>query len=92
MVTAAERFLHLRLYSVDLDTPLCTYFGSGRSEGYSVTIRNVVDILHLWAGHIGFQRLGFRPTEIGPHSLWSGGAMTLHQVGISDSTIKAIGR
>ena len=89
---AAERFLHLRLHCVYLDTPICNYFSSGRSEGSSVTSRHVVDILRLWAGHIGFQRLGFRPTNIGSHSLWSGGAMTLHQAGISDITIKVIGR
>ena len=58
---AAERFLHLRLHCVDLDTPLCTYFSSGRSEGSLVPSRNVVAILRLWVGHIGFQRLGFRP-------------------------------
>ena len=62
--TAAERFLHLRLYCVDLDTPICIYFSLIRSEGSSVTIRNVVAILRLWAGHIGFQRLGFRPNDI----------------------------
>ena len=88
---AAESFLQLWLHCVDLDTPICTYFSSGRSEGDSVTSRHVVAILRLWAGHIGFQRLGFHPTEISSHSLRSGVAMMLHQSGISDSTIKVIG-
>ena len=89
---AAERLLHVQLHCVDLDTTRCTYFSSGRSEGSSVTRRHVVTILRLWEGHIGFQRLGFRPTEVGSQYLWSGGAMTLHQAGISGSTIKVIGR
>ena len=89
---AAERFLHLRLHNADLDTPICTYFTSAQSEGASVTSSNVVATLRLWAAHIGFQRLGFHPMEIGSHSLRSGGAMTLHQAGMSDSTIKVIGR
>ena len=89
---AAERFLHLRNNDADLDTPICTYFPSNRGTGKSITSSNVVQILRLWAAHIGFQRLGFRPMEIGSNSLRSGGAMTLHQAGISDSTIKVIGR
>ena len=89
---AVERFLHLRENDADLDTPICTYFPSGRSTGKSITSTNVVQILRLWAAHIGFKRLGFHPMEIGSHSLRSGGAMTLHQAGISDSTIKVIGR
>ena len=89
---AVERFLHLRDNDADLDTPICTYFPSGRSTGKSITSTNVVQILRLWAAHIGFKRLGFHPMEIGSHSLRSGGAMTLHQAGISDSTIKVIGR
>ena len=52
--TAAERFLHLRLHFVYLDTPICTYFSSGRNEGSSFASRHVVAILQLWAGHIGF--------------------------------------
>ena len=61
---AAERFLHLWLHLVDLDTPICTDFSSGRIEGSSFTSRHVVATLRLWAGHIGFQRLGFRHAEV----------------------------
>ena len=48
--------------------------------------------LRLWAGKLGHRRLGFHPFDIGFHSLRSGGAMTLHQAGVPDSTIKIIGR
>ena len=47
--------------------------------------------LRLWAGKLGHRRLGFHPYDIGSHSLQSGGAMTLHQAGIAESTIKIIG-
>ena len=89
---AAESFLHLRLHCVDLYTPICTYFSSGRIEGSSVTSRHVVSILRFWEVHIGFQRLDFRLNDIGSHSLPSGGALTLNQAGIFDRTIKVIGR
>ena len=48
--------------------------------------------LRLWAGKLRHRRLGFHPNEIGSNSLRSGGAMTLHQAGVADSTIKIIGR
>ena len=38
-----------------------------------------------------FPLAGVPPSKIGPHFLHSGGSMTLHQDGISDSNIKAIG-
>jgi hypothetical protein len=41
---------------------------------------------------ISFQKLGFYHHEIGLHSLWVGGSMTLHLPGISKHTIKIIGR
>ena len=62
------------------------------AEGKSVTTSHLVALLGLWTSKIGYSCLGFHPHEIGSHSLSSGGAMTLHQAGQSDSTIKIIGR
>ena len=58
----------------------------------SVTGGNIVELLQATAKQIGLQRLGFIPYHIGSHSLRSGGAITIHQGHISDSTIKTIGR
>ena len=60
--------------------------------GKSITITHLVALLRIWAGKIGFSRLGFHPHEIGFHSLRLGVAMTLHQAGQYDITIKVIGR
>ena len=90
-VTAcARRFLHLRSHDADLNTPMCVYFECRGAEGKSVTTSHLVALLRIWTSKIGYARLGFHPHEIGSHSLRSGGAMTLHQAGQSDSTIKII--
>ena len=84
--------MHLRDHNADLSTLMCVYFEHKGAEGKYVTSTNLVALLRLWAGEIGFARLGFHPHEIGSHSLRSVGAMTLHQAVQSDSTIKVIGR
>ena len=87
---AASRFLHLRWHGADLDPPLCTYYYHLGGAGTSISGSSIV--ARLWAGKLGHRRLGFHPNKIGSHSLRSGGAMTLHQAGVDDSTIKIIGR
>ena len=85
-------FLHLRDNDADLNTPMCIYFQRKGAEGKSATSTHFVDILRLWDGKIGLSRLGFHQHKIGSHSLRSSSAMTLHQSGQCDSTIKVIGR
>ena len=48
----------------------------------------------LWAETIlvGAARLGFAPEDAGPHSLCSGGAMTMQLADVPDRTLMAIGR
>ena len=90
-MACTRRFLHLRGHNADLNTPMCVYFERKGVEGESVTTSHLVALLRLWNSNIGYARLGFHPHEIGSHSLCSGVAMTLHQEGQSDSTIKIIG-
>ena len=90
VVAAAHRYLHLRRNNAPPDTPICTYYTNNSPQ--SVNSRQITALLRLHATKIGFQTLGFHPHEIGTHSLRSGGAMTLHLAGISDSTIKIVGR
>ena len=90
-MACARRFLHLRGHDADLNMPMCVYFERKGAEGESVTTSHLVALLRLWNSKIGYARLGFHHHEIGSHSLCSGVAMTLHQEGQSDSTIKIIG-
>ena len=92
-VTAgARRFIHLRSNNADPDTPICCFFATPTSPIASVNSQHITDTLRIAAKKLGFQMLGFLPHEIGSHSLRSGGAMTLHLAGISEHTIKIIGR
>ena len=92
VVAAAQRFLHLRHHQAPLDTPICTYYATSVTAASSVTGREITSTLRHCAAKMGYQRMGLYPHEIGSHSLRSGGAMTLKLAGISDSTIKIIGR
>ena len=92
ITACARHFLHLCGHDADLNTPMCVYFERKGAVGKSVTTSHLMALLRLWTSKIGYARLGFHPNEIGSHSLRSGGAMTLHQAGQSDSTIKIIRR
>ena len=92
-VTAvACHYLHLRLHDALPKTPTCVYYVALGTAQKLVTGSNIVFHLCATARKIEFQRLGFHAHEIGSHSLRLGGAMTLHQAHVSDSTIKIIGR
>ena len=91
VIAAARLYLHLRLHNAPTNTPICTYYVAPGAAQKSVTGSDIVLHLRATARKIGFQRLGFHANEIGSHSLRSGGAMTLHQAHIPDSTIKIIG-
>ena len=42
---AAEKFLHIHFNEANIATPICTYFPSPGSLGWSFTIKYVVDVL-----------------------------------------------
>ena len=90
--TAARHFLHLCSHQANPETTNCSYFLTKGALPKSVTITHIVYLLRLHAANIGFQHLGLYPNKIGPHSLRVGGAMTIHQAHILDSTIKIIGQ
>ena len=92
VVAAARRYLHLRDHNAPPETPICAYFIPDSPLPTSISSRHVTFTLREEARKIGFQKLGFFPHEIGSHSLRSGGAMTLHLAGVSEHTIKIIGR
>ena len=92
VTAASRRYLHLPLHDAPPDTPICTYYVPPGVAQKSVTGSNIVFHLRATAHKIGFHRLGFHAHEIGSHSLRLGGAMTLHQAHVPDSTIKIIGR
>ena len=92
VTAAARRYLHLRLHYAPPNTPNCTYYVAPGAAQKLVTGSNIVFHLCATARKIEFQRLGFHAHDIGSHSLRLGGAMTLHQDHVPDSTIKIIGR
>ena len=92
VTAAARRYIHLRDHGAVPNAPICSYYTSPRTPPSSISSRHITATLRLEATKIGFQTLGFYPHEIGSHSLRSGGAMTLHLAGISEHTIKIIGR
>ena len=93
LVSACSQcYLHLWKNNCPPKTPIYTYYVLMGAEPKFVTGTNIVEILRATDKQIGFQHLGFSPYEIGSHSLHLGGVMTLHQVHISDNTIKIIGR
>ena len=91
VTTATRRYLHLCLHNAPPDTPICTYYVAPGAAPKSITGSDIVLHLRSTSQKIGFQRLGFHAHEIGSHSLLLGGAMTLHQAHIPDSTIYIIG-
>jgi hypothetical protein len=92
VVSAARRYLHLCNHNAPPETPICAYYTPDSPLPTSISSRHVTFTLREEARKIGFQKLGFFPHEIGSHSLRSGGAMTLHLAGVSEHTIKIIGR
>ena len=54
-----NRFLYLCDHKVDLDTPICTLYNLLDAPEQSVTSKDLVAILQLWAAKIGARRLGF---------------------------------
>ena len=90
-VLATSRiFLHLCQHNTDPENPICSYFPTTGAATQTVTITNIFSIIHFHASNIGFQCLGFYPYDIGSHLIFSGGAMTLHQFHIPNSTIRII--
>ena len=78
-ISAADwRFLHLCSHHAEPDTTMCSYFLTKCVFTKSATITHIVSLPLLHAKNIGFQPLGFYPHKIGSHSLYFGGAMTLH--------------
>ena len=90
--TVDWRLLHINSHQADPDTSICSYFLTKGLLPKSITSTHIIYLFCLHATNIGFQRLGLYPHEIGYYSLLSGGAMTLHQAHIPDSTIKIICR
>ena len=87
VTAAARRYLHLRLHDAPPDTPICTYYVAPGAAQKLVTGSNIVFHLRATACNIVFQRLGFHAHETSSYSLRSGGAMTLHQSHVPESTI-----
>ena len=72
------------------ETPVCTVWRHNRRE--QITSHHVINTLRAACATIGSARLGFKPEEIGMHSLRSGAAMEMYLAGVPVYTIMLLGR
>ena len=62
----AEQFINICFHEANIYTPICTYFTSSESLGWSVTSQDVVDFLCVWMAKIGFLWLGSTIKTLAP--------------------------
>jgi hypothetical protein len=72
------------------DTSVCTVWRHDRCN--QITSHQVITTLCAACATIGSACLGFKPDEIGTHSLHSGAAMEIYLAGVPVYTIMLIGR
>ena len=63
-----------------------------KNKIHHITNKNNIDFLRKSVDSMDSTKLGFKSSEIGTHSLRSGGAMAMKLSGAEDSTIRLIGR
>lgn len=92
-VKAAARIIDRILEStpnIPLDIPINYYNHKGKI--FQVTSDSAIEFLRRVTKEIGEHTLGFKPNEIGIHSIRSGGAMALCLNGVEQYKIQIIGR
>ncbi len=72
------------------DTPINIYITGNKT--YEITDKDMIKVLRNAVSEIGKDILGFEASEIGTHSLRSGGAMAMCLASIEPYRIKLIGR
>ena len=83
-------FRIMQLENGTLDTPVNTFMnGNQRSE---FTSADMISTLRDSVKTLGKDKLGFAPSEVGTHSLRSGGAMAMCLAQVDPYRIKLIGR
>ena len=83
-----RRLYHLRLCGATRATPLCTYY----AQGHAHTVKHNQLAAVLSTAAAALPHLNYLPSEFGPRSLRSGGAMALLCGNIDTDVIKLIGR
>ena len=86
-----------RIISYDHSTPIfqrkISMFRNANGSFTDIASGLVVDLLRLGATRMGPETLGFQPTEIGTHSIRSGGAMAYYLLPeLSDTAVMFFGR
>ena len=83
-----RRVYHLRCNNAPPDTPLCAYYHCGFK--HTVKHQQLATLISIAAAAV--PELNYLPTEFGPRSLRSGGAMALLCGNIDTDVIKLVGR
>ena len=89
---AASIVQRIRQYKTHTDTTTINAFLLPSGKMSYISSKMVRDALRAAVTTIGEAKLGFRATNVGTHSLRSGGAMAMHLAEIPVYTIMIIGR
>jgi hypothetical protein len=87
----ARRLYHIRQYTHDTHTPLCTYY-TNPTASFSVTSANITQAVKTAVRTLRLDRQNIHPDNTSSHSLRAGGATALHLNGATPTQIQLLGR
>ena len=86
-----RRVKHIRQHTANPETMLGSYFELGKPIK-SITSTHITKAVKKAVTTLQLDKRGLPAKRVASHSLRSGGAMALHCAGVSDTTIKKMGR
>ena len=86
-----RRVKHIRQHTANTETMLGSYFELGKPIK-SITSTHITKAVKKAVTTLQLDKRGLPAERVARHSLRSGGAMALHCAGVSDTTIKKMGR
>ena len=82
----------LRVPGANDATPVCCWYDQQNDKLFDITQDTLLKTLRWSADAIGFEKLGYKPEEIGTHSIRSGAAMALFLADQNPYRIMILGR
>ena len=86
-----RRVKYIRTHTADINTIIATYY-TKNGKRRCVSARMINNAVKNAVTTLGLEKQGLQKHLVGSHSLRAGGAMAMHLQGISDTTIKKLGR
>jgi len=87
-----RRVKHILHHTTNPNIILSTCFNKKYPIGRCITATLINTAVKQSTGYLGLEQHGLHKNHVGSHSLRAGGAMAMHLNGISDNTIKKMGR